>query len=153
MPLYRGRDSKGCYFKWNLNGKKCRYTVNDRASCSRAKARAKNYHRRRQAMSGNRNRSFAGGVRRRSISRNKRHYRSTCSGAGMTKTGVQAYRRLNPGSRLQTAVTEEHPRSESRAKRRKSFCARSAGQARKHGIICSQTPNKRLCQARRRWRC
>ena len=37
--------------------------------------------------------------------RNKKNYRSTKSGAGMTKAGVKAYRRLNPGSKLKTAVT------------------------------------------------
>jgi hypothetical protein len=34
------------------------------------------------------------------ISRNKKNYRSTKSGAGMTKAGVAAYRRANPGSKL-----------------------------------------------------
>ena len=38
------------------------------------------------------------------ISRNKKNYRSTKSGAGMTKAGVKAYRRANPGSKLKTAV-------------------------------------------------
>ena len=33
------------------------------------------------------------------------HKRPTKSGAGMTKKGVAAYRRRNPGSKLQTAVT------------------------------------------------
>ena len=37
--------------------------------------------------------------------RNKKNFRSTKSGAGMTKKGVAAYRKLNPGSKLQTAVT------------------------------------------------
>ena len=37
--------------------------------------------------------------------RNKKNFRSTKSGAGMTKTGVKAYRRMNPGSKLKTAVT------------------------------------------------
>jgi hypothetical protein len=41
--------------------------------------------------------------------RNKKNFRSTKSGAGMTKKGVAAYRRLNPGSKLQTAVTEKKP--------------------------------------------
>ena len=34
------------------------------------------------------------------ISRNKKNYRSTKSGAGMTRAGVAAYRRANPGSKL-----------------------------------------------------
>ena len=36
--------------------------------------------------------------------RNKKNYRSTKSGAGMTKAGVKAYRRLNPGSKLKTCL-------------------------------------------------
>ena len=39
------------------------------------------------------------------------------------------------------------------AKRRKSFCARSDGQRKKHNINCRKTPNKRICQARKRWKC
>ena len=31
--------------------------------------------------------------------RNKKNFRPTKSGAGMTKAGVAAYRRLNPGSK------------------------------------------------------
>ena len=37
--------------------------------------------------------------------RNKKNFRSTKSGAGMTRAGVKAYRRMNPGSKLKTAVT------------------------------------------------
>jgi hypothetical protein len=33
------------------------------------------------------------------------NYRSTKSGAGMTRKGVKAYRKANPGSKLKTAVT------------------------------------------------
>ena len=39
--------------------------------------------------------------------RNKKNFRPTKAGAGMTKAGVAAYRRKNPGSKLQTAVTED----------------------------------------------
>ena len=38
------------------------------------------------------------------------------------------------------------------AKRRKSFCARSAGQMKKFPKA-AKNPNSRLRQARRRWRC
>lgn len=76
----------------------------------------------------------------------------TSKGAGMTKKGVAAYRRANPGSKLKTAVTESRPTGK-RAKRRKSFCARSAGQAKMHNISCKKTPKKRICAARRRWKC
>ena len=77
----------------------------------------------------------------------------TSKGAGMTKKGVAAYRRANPGSKLKTAVTGNVKKGSKAAKRRKSFCARSAGQARMHNINCKKTPKKRICAARRRWKC
>jgi hypothetical protein len=55
------------------------------------------------------------------------NFRPTKSGAGMTRKGVMAYRRANPGSKLQTAVTEKKPTGK-RAARRRSYCARSLGQ-------------------------
>tara|TARA_R100000005_G_scaffold3765_1_gene2109 strand:+ start:129 stop:416 length:288 start_codon:yes stop_codon:yes gene_type:complete len=78
--------------------------------------------------------------------------RPTKLGAGMTAKGVAKYRRQNPGSKLQTAVTESKPRSKARAARRKSFCARSAGQM-KQFPKAAKNPNSRLRQARRRWKC
>ena len=83
--------------------------------------------------------------------RNKKNYRSTESGAGMTQAGVKAYRRMNPGSKLSTAVTEDSP-GPKRAARRKSYCARSAGQM-KMFPNAAKDPNSRLRQARRRWKC
>ena len=77
--------------------------------------------------------------------------RHTKSGAGMTAKGVAKYRRQNPGSKLKTAVTEKKPTGK-RAARRKSFCARSAGQMKKFPKA-AKNPNSRLRQARRRWRC
>tara|TARA_R100000654_G_scaffold70521_1_gene100843 strand:- start:299 stop:571 length:273 start_codon:yes stop_codon:yes gene_type:complete len=79
------------------------------------------------------------------------NYRSTESGAGMTPKGVAAYNRKTGGN-LKTAVTEKKP-SKMRAKRRKKYCARSLGQMKMHNISCSKTPDKRICAARRRWRC
>ena len=55
------------------------------------------------------------------------NYRSTKSGAGMTKKGVAAYKRKNPGSKLKTAVTGKVKKGSKAAGRRKSFCARSKG--------------------------
>ena len=55
--------------------------------------------------------------------RNKKNFRPTKSGAGMTQAGVKAYRRLNPGSKLKTAVTGKVKPGSKAAKRRKSFCA------------------------------
>ena len=83
--------------------------------------------------------------------RTKKYYRSTKSGAGMTAAGVAKYRRDNPGSKLKTAVTEKNP-SKKDAARRKSFCARSAGQMKKFPKA-AKNPNSRLRQARKRWRC
>jgi len=69
----------------------------------------------------------------------------------MTKKGVAAYRKANPGSKLQTAVTEDKP-SAARAARRKSYCARSEGQMKKFPEA-AKDPNSRLRQARKRWKC
>ena len=77
----------------------------------------------------------------------------TSKGAGMTAKGVAAYRRANPGSKLKTAVTGNVKKGSKAAKRRKSFCARSAGQAKMHNINCKKTPQKRICAARRRGKC
>ena len=80
------------------------------------------------------------------------HKRPTKDGAGMTAKGVAKYRKQNPGSKLKTAVTEGKPRTKERAARRKSFCARSAGQMKKFPKA-AKNPNSRLRQARKRWRC
>ena len=67
------------------------------------------------------------------------------AGGGMTQKGVDEYKRKNPGSNLQTAVTTKpsklKPGSKA-AKRRKSFCARSKGWTGERGKA-----------ARRRWNC
>ena len=63
------------------------------------------------------------------------------AGGGMTQKGVNEYKRKNPGSKLQTAVTEKNP-SKKNAARRKSFCARSRSWTSERGKA-----------ARRRWRC
>jgi hypothetical protein len=84
--------------------------------------------------------------------RNKKNFRPTEKGAGMTRAGVAAYRRANPGSKLKTAVTGKVKPGSKAAKRRKSFCARSAGQMKKFPKA-AKDPNSRLRQARRRWKC
>ena len=88
---------------------------------------------------------------RRTTSGKSPNYRKTKQGAGMTEKGVRAYRKKNPGSKLKTAVTEKKPTGK-RAARRKSYCARSAGQMKKFPKA-AKDPNSRLRQARRRWRC
>lgn len=79
------------------------------------------------------------------------NFRPTKQGAGMTEKGVKAYRKANPGSKLQTAVTESNPTGKREA-RRKSFCARSEGQM-KMFPKAAKDPNSRLRQARKRWKC
>ena len=81
------------------------------------------------------------------------NYRKTKAGAGMTRKGVAAYRRANPGSKLKTAVTGKVKPGSKAAKRRKSYCARSAGQLKRSSEKTKNDPNSRIRQARRRWRC
>tara|TARA_R100001129_G_scaffold150492_1_gene112580 strand:- start:291 stop:653 length:363 start_codon:yes stop_codon:yes gene_type:complete len=67
------------------------------------------------------------------------------AGGGMTQKGVDEYKRNNPGSNLQTAVTTPPSKldpNSKKAKRRKSFCARSRSWKSKRGLA-----------ARRRWNC
>lgn len=70
---------------------------------------------------------------------------------GLNEKGRQSYNRATGGN-LQAPVTEKNPTGK-RKKRRKSFCARSKGQMKMHNIDCSKTPDKRICKARRRWKC
>ena len=71
-----------------------------------------------------------------------RNFRTTEEGAGMTKKGVKEYRRKNPGSKLQTAVTKKTGLTKKEKARRKSFCARSRSWTSERGKA-----------ARRRWKC
>ena len=87
------------------------------------------------------------------IPRTKKNYRSTKSGAGMTRAGVAAYRRANPGSKLKTAVTGKVKPGSKAANRRKSYCARSLGQLKRSSAKTRNDPNSRIRQARRRWKC
>jgi hypothetical protein len=93
-----------------------------------------------------------GRVRDKQPPKTKKYFRSTKSGAGMTKAGVARYRRENPGSKLKTAVTGKVKPGSKAAARRKSYCARSAGQMKKFPKA-AKDPNSRLRQARRRWKC
>jgi hypothetical protein len=72
---------------------------------------------------------------------------------GLSQKAVNAYRRENPGSKLQTAVTEKNPEGK-RASRRKSFCSRMKGM--KKRLTSAETardPDSRINKALRRWRC
>jgi len=70
------------------------------------------------------------------------NYRTAKAGAGMTKKGVAAYRKKNPGSKLKTAVTGKVKKGSKAAGRRKSFCARSKSWTGERGKA-----------ARSRWKC
>tara|TARA_R110000824_G_scaffold245179_1_gene434191 strand:- start:60 stop:431 length:372 start_codon:yes stop_codon:yes gene_type:complete len=72
--------------------------------------------------------------------------------SGMTPKGAGEYRAANPGSKLKTAVTGKVKAGSKDAKRRKSYCARSAGQM-KDFPKAAKDPNSRLRQARKRWKC
>jgi hypothetical protein len=72
---------------------------------------------------------------------------------GMSQKAVNAYRRENPGSKLQTAVTEKNPTGK-RASRRKSFCARMSGMKSAHASAeTKRDPDSPINKALRRWRC
>ena len=72
---------------------------------------------------------------------------------GLSQKAVDAYRRENPGSKLQTAVTEKNPTGK-RADRRKNFCRRMKGM--KKRLTSAETardPDSRINKALRRWNC
>jgi hypothetical protein len=72
---------------------------------------------------------------------------------GLSPAAVKAYRRENPGSKLQTAVTEKNP-SGKRASRRKSFCSRMSGMKSKlTSAKTARDPNSNINKALRRWNC
>ena len=80
------------------------------------------------------------------------NFRKTKTGAGRTTKDLIRHSKANPGSKLKTAVTGKVKAGSKDAKRRKSFCARSAGQAKKFPKA-AKDPNSRLRQARKRWKC
>ena len=74
---------------------------------------------------------------------------------GLNRKGIKSYRKANPGSKLSMAVTTKPSKLKKGSKaanRRKSYCARSAGQMKKFPKA-AKDPNSRLRQARRRWNC
>jgi hypothetical protein len=72
---------------------------------------------------------------------------------GLSQKAVNAYRRENPGSKLQTAVTEKKPKGK-RAKRRKNFCSRMSGMKSKlTSAKTARDPDSRINKALRRWNC
>ena len=94
---------------------------------------------------------FAKAEPRRTIGRGKNFNKANptgtgaAAGGGMTQKGVNEYKRKNPGSKLQTAVTTDPSKLKKGSKaanRRKSFCARSRSWKGERGLA-----------ARRRWNC
>ena len=72
---------------------------------------------------------------------------------GLSPAAVKAYRRENPGSKLQTAVTEKKPTGK-RAKRRASFCRRMKGMKSKlTSAKTARDPDSNINKALRRWNC
>ena len=72
---------------------------------------------------------------------------------GLSQKAVNAYRRENPGSNLQTAVTEKKPTGK-RASRRKNFCSRMSGMKSKlTSAKTARNPDSRINKALRRWNC
>ena len=82
------------------------------------------------------------------------NYRPTKKGAGMTKKGVKAYRRANPGSKLKTAVTGKVKKGGKAAGRRKSFCARMKGMKKRlTSAKTARDPDSRINKSLRKWKC
>ena len=72
---------------------------------------------------------------------------------GLSQSTVNKYRNENPGSKLQTAVTEKNPTGK-RSDRRKSFCRRMSGMKSKlTSAKTSRDPDSRINKALRRWNC
>jgi hypothetical protein len=72
---------------------------------------------------------------------------------GLSPAAVNAYRRENPGSKLQTAVTEKNPKGK-RKGRRKRFCSRMKGMRSKlTSTKTARNPDSPINKALRRWNC
>ena len=76
---------------------------------------------------------------------------------GLSRKAVKAYRRENPGSKLQTAVTKDPKKlkkGSKAAKRRLSFCRRMKGMKKRlTSAKTARDPNSRINKALRRWNC
>ena len=71
---------------------------------------------------------------------------------GLNAKGRASYKRETGGTLKPPVKKEEAKRSKKSAARRKSFCARSAGQM-KMWPKAAKDPNSRLRKARRAWDC
>ena len=72
---------------------------------------------------------------------------------GLSQKAVDAYRRENPGSKLQTAVTEKNPTG-NRKDRKNAFCRRMSGMKKRlTSAKTARDPNSRINKALNRWNC
>jgi hypothetical protein len=81
----------------------------------------------------------------------KKSLKNYSKSGGMTKKGVAAYRKANPGSKLKTAVTGKVKKGSKAAGRRKSFCARMSGV--KGPMKKPNGKPTRKALALRKWKC
>jgi hypothetical protein len=76
---------------------------------------------------------------------------------GMSKKAVRSYRRSNPGSKIQTAVTTKPSKlkkGSKASKRRLSFCRRMRGMKKKRtSAKTARDPNSAINKSLRRWNC
>ena len=76
---------------------------------------------------------------------------------GLNRKGVMSYRRENPGSKLQTAVTTKPSKLKKGSKasnRRKSFCARMSGMKKRlTSAKTARDPDSRINKSLRKWNC
>ena len=72
------------------------------------------------------------------------------SGCKSRKGGLTAKGRASINRRTGSNLKAPQPGG---GPRKRSFCARNKGQIKKFGINCKQTPKKRACLARKRWKC
>ena len=76
---------------------------------------------------------------------------------GLNRKGIASYRKANPGSKLNMAVTTKPSKlkkGSKAAKRRASFCARMKGMKRKlTSAKTANDPNSRINKSLRKWNC
>jgi len=68
----------------------------------------------------------------------------------MARTRIRPKRRREASIRKTTGKVKPGRKA---AKRRKAYCARSAGQLKRSSAKTRNDPNSRIRQARRRWKC
>jgi len=72
---------------------------------------------------------------------------------GLSQKAVNAYRRENPGSKLQTAVTEKNPTGKLAGRRKNFFSSLSGMKDKLTSAKTARDPDSRINKALRRWNC